>query len=541
MRDDNVEKGRLEREYIKSDTFTPTGKRLGMGCWGVVDAYTDMSGQEWAIKRFAPNETAKEQMKTRGWTEEDVMRREAIPLDAAHHHLVPRLIERDKNGKMYVAMPVYTEQDLAEKIWNRGYLSYVDEKLRLPNGDRFRKIITIATDVADALAYLHSKTEEVQENRQKTYKSKSHGDVKPSNVFMKKDRAYLSDLGSKTCISIGNDGGSVRGQFGDINYRAPEAFTDNASPTPRTDVFSLGSMIYHMITGERIYDGENNLWERDGSEFNRIVRRKLRKVPRSIRGTLRHCLAYNTLDRYLSAREVLSDLEQLTQSLNDRSKLKRAAVIAAAIPFALLIGHKIQTYEPKIVKLPDSRLHGPIELVNPEQDYVKFSREENLDLEEVSGNIRFSEEAIKLSTDNRNVAAVMKAYIMAQTHLGGLRQSLYNDHQFIIWRAYSSRAAQVGMGASGGRSGNFAYEVIAQSIEVGLEKALKSDGSVDLEDAMVISRFGEDVLRRAMQSSGSFDFKNYITAVDSQGNRIISEREARFLRMWRAYAEKLFD
>ena len=54
-------------DTIKSDTFTPTGKHLGMGCWGVVDEYKDPVGQSWAIKRFCPNEVAVKQMAERGW------------------------------------------------------------------------------------------------------------------------------------------------------------------------------------------------------------------------------------------------------------------------------------------------------------------------------------------------------------------------------------------------------------------------------------------------------------------------------------------
>ena len=59
-----------KRQGIKSDTFTPLNKSVGLGCWGKVDLYTDLGGNEWAIKYFSPNDTAVKQMSERNWSEE---------------------------------------------------------------------------------------------------------------------------------------------------------------------------------------------------------------------------------------------------------------------------------------------------------------------------------------------------------------------------------------------------------------------------------------------------------------------------------------
>lgn len=192
---------REETEYIDSDTFTPTGRQLGMGCWGKVDEYEDGGRQRWAIKKFYANEVAKQQMRKRGWLEEDVMRREAVPLGAAYRHVVPRIIERDKTGKMYVAMPVY-DKTLLDNI------KYLD----------LEQTLKVTRDIADALGYTH---EQKELNEDGFEVRKAHGDVKPTNVLMKDGRAFLSDFGSQTCISIGGHG-SERGPHGDENYRAPE-------------------------------------------------------------------------------------------------------------------------------------------------------------------------------------------------------------------------------------------------------------------------------------------------------------------------------
>jgi len=147
-----------ENQYINSDTFIPTGEKLGQGCFGVVHVYTDQGGHEWGIKKFAPNEVGLKLMAEKGLTEEDVMRNESIPLSAAHDHVVPRIIERDKDGRLYVAMPVYKGKDLSKEIRYLG----------------LREALNITKDVASAASWFH---------KQKTSngKTKTHSDIKPAN------------------------------------------------------------------------------------------------------------------------------------------------------------------------------------------------------------------------------------------------------------------------------------------------------------------------------------------------------------------------
>ena len=224
---------REETEYIDSDSFTPTGEKLGLGCWGKVDEYADTVGQKWALKMFHPNEDGKRQMKEGGWTEEDVMRREAVPLGAAYRHVVPRIIERDKTRKMFVAMPVYN-RNLSKDI---GCMD-------------LESALKVTRDIADAISYTHEQKELSEIGFEIP---KAHGDVKPTNVLMKDGRAFLTDFGSSTCISIGGHG-SERGPHGDEDYKAPECFREDAKPSTRADIWSLGAILYESITNQGIYN-----------------------------------------------------------------------------------------------------------------------------------------------------------------------------------------------------------------------------------------------------------------------------------------------
>lgn len=293
-------------DYFDSDTFTPTGRKLGRGCWSSVNEYEDAVGQRWAIKGFSPNETARKQMKERGWSREDVMRREAIPLNAAHRHVVPRLIERDKKGKMYVAMPVYEDRDLSDRLH--------DLKLG--------EALIVTGDIADALSYAHERKDEGGERI-------AHGDVKPSNIFMKDGRAFLSDWGSATCISIG-DTGSKRGPHGDKNYRAPECSGEGAKPSSRADIWSLGAILYEAISKQGIYDGLSDAERRK----QHIISEKIRKkIPRPFRKFLEKSLSVDPDKRYTDGIVLKQGLEKARRKYERStlpSRLKRYGAIAAA-------------------------------------------------------------------------------------------------------------------------------------------------------------------------------------------------------------------
>lgn len=523
--DSQVEKEEVEGGngfHIDSDTFKPTGKILGNGCWGGVDLYRDSGGQEWAIKIFNPNETARRQMNERGWTEEDVMRKESISLDAAHKHVVPRLIERDKNGKMFVAMPVYSE-DLSDRIDNLD----------------LKQALTITRDIADALSYIHEQKEAVTEkddyNPWVTERKKAHGDVKPSNILIKDGRAFLSDFGSSTCVSIGGHGSS-RGPHGDENYRAPECFEENARPSSRADVWSLGAILYEAVTKQGIYDGVN---PRD-ENLQELISRKLRKAPRKLRKFLRKCLAVDEYERFNTGAQALSELEKIIETLGAGKTIKdyaRKFSVPIGLPLALtgLFIYSALTHEPTKLEIPKAYVQGQLYLdKNPNESFIKFDLEDINNLPKTYQDINVDETSIKMSTDNRYAAALLKSYMQAVKSLGALRNDIFNKAQTEIWAAYASRDER------SFPTINTNFAIPAKSIEVALTKSVNPDGSVDLEDTLAIARLGEDKVNQARKTSGSFDYKNYITAKDSKGNYIINKKEQRFLKYWLAYTYELF-
>lgn len=518
-----------ETKYIVSDTFKPTGKKLGNGCWGDVDVYEDSGGQKWAIKHFNPDSVAIKQMQERGWTPEDVMRRESIPLDAAHRHIVPRIIERDKNGEMFIAMPVF-EKDLSSKFDN------------LMLGDSLK----IARDIADALGYIHEQREVVkEENKYGSWdieKRKAHGDVKPSNILMKDKRAFLTDFGSSTCISIGGHG-KERGPHGNENYRAPECFKENAKPSTRADIWSLGAILYEAITNQGIYNGLNR---EDETQLQKGINKKIRRAPRKIRGFLRNCLAVHEYNRFETGTDALKNLEGIIENLGAKKTIKdyaRKFTLPIGLPIALagLFVYGAATYEPQRLEMPKTNIQGMLypPSKSNEEPKIEFEQEDINDLPSVetvamlSGGINNN---AKLSTDNRIVAYLVKTHAQVQFSRGGLRSDVYTDNQFKTYMAYTDNDTR-----QFGRLNGTPWPMWAKSVEVALNQAKTKEGKVDLEDVMAISRVGIEKVAEAKNVSGSVDYKDYRNAKDSKGDYIISKKEQSFINTWIAYHNRNID
>lgn len=159
--------------------------------------------------------------------------------------------------------------------------------------------------IAEAVAYLHQS-------------GIVHRDLKPSNVLVDSDdRIFVTDFGLAKAMD--NDSQLTRtGELlGTASYMSPEqAAGRTADVGPRSDVYSIGAILYHLLTGRPPHVGESTfdvlvqVMEREPE----LPRRLNPHVPRSLEQICLKCLEKAPENRYASAAEIAGDLERFLQN-----------------------------------------------------------------------------------------------------------------------------------------------------------------------------------------------------------------------------------
>jgi serine/threonine-protein kinase len=158
-------------------------------------------------------------------------RREARAAAALSHPNIASVYDYGQDGDShYIVMELVDGKDLSMVLRDEGPLS----------PDRARRI---ATQVADALGHAHSA-------------DLVHRDVKPANILIASgDNVKVTDFG--IAHAAGDATLTVTGSvLGTAHYISPEQFMGEQA-TPRSDVYSLGIVLYEMLTGSVPYEGEH--------------------------------------------------------------------------------------------------------------------------------------------------------------------------------------------------------------------------------------------------------------------------------------------
>jgi tetratricopeptide (TPR) repeat protein len=167
-----------------------------------------------------------------------------------HPYILPLFDSGDVDGLLYYVMPYVQGESLRDRL---------KRETQLPLPDAFR----ITGEVAEALAYANAQ-------------GVVHRDVKPANILLDENHAFLADFGIARAVSeLAGDRLSESGiVVGTPEYMSPEQCTEHGNVDGRSDVYALGCVVYEMLAGEPPFTGPT---------AQAIVARHLADEPRSLR------------------------------------------------------------------------------------------------------------------------------------------------------------------------------------------------------------------------------------------------------------------
>src|SRR5437667_149475 len=144
----------------------------------------------------------------------------------SHPHIVPIFSAGEVDGLFYYVMPYVEGESLRHRLLR-------DRKLPLETA------LHIARDVADALAFAHGQ-------------GIIHRDIKPENILLSGEHAIVADFGIARAISAaGSLTLTQAGQpIGSPGYMSPEQAMALGDLDARTDIYSLGCVLFEMLAGE---------------------------------------------------------------------------------------------------------------------------------------------------------------------------------------------------------------------------------------------------------------------------------------------------
>ncbi len=205
-----------------------------------------------------------------------------------HPHILPLLDSGSADGTLFYVMPYVEGESLRDRLTRERQLPLEDA-------------VQIAREVADALSYAHSH-------------GVIHRDIKPENILLESGHAVVADFGIARAVSAaGGERLTETGlAVGTPAYMSPEQAAGSGTLDGRSDIYSLGCVLYEMLSGDTPYLGSTPqaiLAKKLSEPLPRIsVVRET--VPPALEAVLAKALARTPADRWPTAAEFAAALEK---------------------------------------------------------------------------------------------------------------------------------------------------------------------------------------------------------------------------------------
>jgi serine/threonine protein kinase len=233
------------------------------------------------------------------------------------------------------------------------------------------QVLKLAIPLADAISAAHQR-------------GITHRDLKPTNIMVTedgrlkvldfrlaklKDDPLAADLTALPTKQLTGDGRIL----GTVAYISPEQ-AEGRSIDHRSDIFSLGIVLYELATGERPFKGDSSMSVLSSilKDTPRSVTELNQTLPRELGRIIRHCLAKDPARRYQTAVDLRNEVEELKQDLDSgelapnfapravnrhRGWLLAAGIAAALVVLAAIGGYVVLAPE-RVDQVPAARVEA---------------------------------------------------------------------------------------------------------------------------------------------------------------------------------------
>ncbi|MDH3975485.1 MAG: serine/threonine-protein kinase [Deltaproteobacteria bacterium] len=262
---------------------------LGHGAMGTVYLGKDPKiNREVAIKTLRYDDIDESQLK-------DIKVRFFREAEAAgnlsHPNIVTIYDVGEDMGLAYMAMELLDGKELSE---------FCEKAKRLP----IKKALKTVANVADALNYAHDK-------------GVVHRDIKPSNIMvLKKGEIKVTDFGIARVMDTSKTTTGVI--LGTPSYMSPEQISGK-KVDGRSDLFSLGVVLYELLTAERPFKGDSfaALMYNIANSTHTPARKIKSDIPQPLSVIIDKLLEKNLTNRYKNGKQVASDILQCINKIKD--------------------------------------------------------------------------------------------------------------------------------------------------------------------------------------------------------------------------------
>lgn len=207
----------------------------------------------------------------------------------SHNNIVAVYDVARTDTQDYIVMELIDGISLKEYLQKKGHLSW-------------QETVFFAQQIAKGLSHAHSR-------------GIIHQDIKPHNIMLLRDGTVkVTDFGIAR-LESNQETRVVQEAIGSVHYIAPEQ-AKGSSIDARADLYSLGVVMYEMLTGKLPFEGDSAvaIVMQHINSVPEMPSKVMQGVPRGMDDIVMHAMCPNVTRRYSSAQELYQDLERIKQN-----------------------------------------------------------------------------------------------------------------------------------------------------------------------------------------------------------------------------------